>query len=104
MAQNERRTWIIAYDIADPRRLNRVHRFISQQAAPVQYSIYTLEAAPRAIERLCAELQAYIHPRADDVRIYPLPRWARIMHIGRRPLPEGLALYDAGLPLLQRRG
>ena len=37
MALNAPRAWLITYDITNPKRLVRLHRFLIKQATPVQY-------------------------------------------------------------------
>lgn len=92
MALNEKRTWLIAYDISQPRRLARVHRYIKTIAAPAQYSLYVAEDTAQGIQRIRDELAQLIDRREDDVRIYQLPKRTRIVHYGRRKLPDGLLL------------
>ena len=95
MAMNDTRTWLIAYDIASPKRLGRVHRYVKSVAAPAQYSLYVATETTRGIETIRDELATRIDPREDDVRIYCLPKRTRIIHYGRRSLPEGLLLVQA---------
>jgi len=92
MALNETRTWLIAYDIASPRRLQRVHRYLKTVAVPVQYSVFVAEETTRGIQGIRDELAQEINPKTDDVRIYPLPKRPALHHYGRRALPEGLQL------------
>ena len=92
MALNETRSWLIAYDIADPRRLGRVHRYLKGEAVPVQYSMFTASTTGNGIRRIRDGLAKRIDPRRDDVRIYLLPRSLDIAHLGRPYLPEGLLL------------
>jgi CRISPR/Cas system-associated endoribonuclease Cas2 len=40
MGLNQIRSWLIAYDIASPRRLVRVYRLLREHAVPVQYSVF----------------------------------------------------------------
>jgi CRISPR-associated protein Cas2 len=96
MALNETRTWLIAYDIADPRRLARVHRYLKSLAVPAQYSLWVATETARGVAGIRNRLAELIHPREDDVRIYQLPARTRIVHYGRRALPEGLLLVQAG--------
>lgn len=95
MALGEKRTWLIAYDISQPKRLGRVHRYIKTVAVPVQYSLYVTSETRLGIQRIRDELEKLIHPREDDVRIYQLPSRLHIVHYGRRPLPEGLIFAQA---------
>ena len=92
MALNEIRTWLIAYDIACPKRLGRVHRYLKTVAVPVQYSVFTAEENEQGIRRIQRALEAEINPKTDDVRIYPLPGNLELHRYGRRALPEGLLL------------
>jgi CRISPR-associated protein Cas2 len=95
MALNEPRVWLIAYDIAHPRRLGRVHRYIKTLAMPAQYSLYVCTHTARGIQDIAATLSGMIHPQEDDVRIYQLPQRADITRIGRRTLPDGLLLAQS---------
>lgn len=89
------RPYLIAYDIADPRRLARVARAVSRAALRIQYSVYIGQLAPAALRKLVAELDAIIDPRADDLRIYPLPRRLDAVWYGRSPMPDGVMLAGA---------
>lgn len=92
MALNLIRTWLITYDIADPKRLGRVHRYLKKVATPVQYSVFSAEETDAGIRHIRDDLAQLIHPKADDVRFYPLPRHLEVHHFGRSALPEGLLL------------
>lgn len=94
MALNEPRNWLIAYDIADPRRLCRVHRFLSSQAVPVQYSVFATRLAPMKAGLIRAGLAEIIDEDEDDVRIYPVPEPANLTVFGKKALPEGLGVID----------
>ena len=45
MALNTPRGWLITYDITNPKRLVRLHRFLVKQATPVQYSVFHFEGS-----------------------------------------------------------
>jgi len=100
MALNQSRGWLLAYDIANPRRLNRVHRLIVKHCVPVQYSLYYFEGSPRALQELLADLEALINATADDVRAYPLPTPADIVTLGRSSLPTAIRILSATQPTL----
>ena len=87
--------WLICYDIADPRRLQRVHRVISRRAIPFQYSIYYTSAVRKDIESLLRDIAAEIDPRRDDVRAYPLLTTARPFIYGRSRLPDRVMLLGS---------
>ena len=96
MAVNQARTWLIAYDITEPRRLRRVHRFLRKHAVPVQYSVFAAYDTPARIGQLRAALADQIDPRSDDVRIYPLPSEPELSVLGRKAMPEGVLLLEGG--------
>ncbi len=83
-------TYVIAYDITDPRRLAQVHRLLREEAFPVQYSVFLATLHTAAIDRLLARLGRLIDPSRDDVRAYPLPSAPEIESIGCGHYLEGL--------------
>jgi len=92
--------YLICYDIADPRRLVRVHRYLKGHGIPVQYSVFVAKLRPRSLDLVMAGISERIDPRADDVRAYALPATLRIERIGREYFPEGLSLLDGAKDLL----
>ena len=73
MAKNRKRRYLLCYDIADPRRLGRLHRHISRKALFVQYSVYLYHGTEAELLALLDELRQRIEAREDDIRAYPLP-------------------------------
>lgn len=70
MALNTPRGWLITYDITNPKRLVRLHRFLVKQATPVQYSVFHFEGSAAQMGRLMADIETRIDVRTDDVRAY----------------------------------
>lgn len=101
MALNDIRTWLIAYDICEPRRLQRVHRYLKRHAIPLQYSVFVTRANAAQLGNLRAGLAQIINAKVDDVRIYHIPDRTEAHTLGRMMLPEGVDLFlgEAG-PLL----
>ena len=66
-------TWLVCYDVADPRRLQRVLRRVSRDAMRIQYSVYLFRGSRRRRERLVADLERLIIAAEDDVRLYSVP-------------------------------
>lgn len=102
MALNVLRGWLITYDITDPRRLARLHRFLVRQATPVQYSVFHFEGSAAQMGRLMADIEARIAPGSDDVRGYQLPEHLSIDTLGRGSSPGGVLLLSPALPNLQQ--
>lgn len=89
--------WLICYDIADPRRLARVHRAACRFAVPVQYSVFWARLDRAALDHALRVIAMLIDPHADDVRFYPLPEHVRVHVVGRAVLPDGVRLRDPGM-------
>ena len=86
--------WLLAYDIRDPKRLQRVWRCLRQEGVRLQYSVYLLAGSRGHIEQLLAQLQPLIDERVDDVRVYPLSENTRIWGLGTQFGDDGNTLSD----------
>jgi CRISPR-associated protein Cas2 len=82
--------WLVAYDIASPRRLARLHRWLVQRALPVQYSVFVFTGTAAELAELIGGIALRIHPRQDDVRLYPLERGRPVHVLGQPLLVEGV--------------
>jgi CRISPR-associated protein Cas2 len=85
-----RRTCLITYDIANPKRLIRLHRSLKKVAMPIQYSVFCGELTDAVLANVRQMIDQIINRRQDDVRIYILPRHGWSIAIGRPLMPEGL--------------
>ena len=92
MGDSRIHTYLIAYDIADPRRLHRVHRFLKQHAVPIQYSVFVTRISEAQLARIKTGIVDRICEDEDDVRIYHIPDRTEVQLLGRSPLPEGMQL------------
>ncbi len=88
--------YLIGYDIANPKRLCRIHRAMKTHATPIQYSIFLLEGSERALQYCLDEILPLMNPTEDDIRCYPLPQRGHQFRIGKAVLPEGI--FWTGLP------
>ncbi len=89
--------YLIAYDIADPRRLSRVHRTLKKQGLPIQYSVFTVVIKRKALLRILESINRLIDPAEDDVRSYRLPEKPDIKTLGRQFFPEDVMLFTGGV-------
>ena len=92
MSKDHAREYIISYDIADPKRLGRIHRMIKRLAMPLQYSVFYTRMSERQRDKLANLLENKINPKEDDIRIYPLPNGYNVQYLGQNPFGEGLQL------------
>ncbi|GJL75635.1 CRISPR-associated endonuclease Cas2 [Nitrosomonas sp.] len=63
---------IISYDIAHPRRLNRVAKVLETAGVRVQKSVFECGLTPDALIALRSRLRRLIHPGEDHILIMPI--------------------------------
>lgn len=84
--------WIIAYDIANKKRLQKAHRYLVNIAVPLQNSTFLFSGSLKEFEQHFAALTAKLNAREDDVRAYPV--YGKVYSLGAPCLPEGVFLAD----------
>jgi CRISPR/Cas system-associated endoribonuclease Cas2 len=62
--------WILAYDIACPRRWRRLYRLARERGVRLQWSVFLITEERFDPQRFLAEAARIIDARADDVRLY----------------------------------
>ena len=85
------KTYLICYDIANPRRLQRVHRALSRVALAVQYSVFVAPFTEGELGRVWDRLACEINPKEDDIRAYPIEPETLVTR-GVSLFPEGILL------------
>lgn len=93
------RCWLIGYDIADPKRLQRVYREMLHHAMPLEYSIFLLTGSETQKKQCLTAIQKLIAPKEDDVRCYPIPQRGHQERIGQPTLPQGIQWTGLPAPL-----
>ncbi|WP_337627862.1 CRISPR-associated endonuclease Cas2 [Duodenibacillus massiliensis] len=88
--------YVLAYDISDPRRLQKAHAFLSSVALPIQYSVFLLDGNERQCQECVEALKKIIDLKTDDLRIYALPVSGLRFCLGKGFLPDGL-FYSGSL-------
>jgi len=66
-------SYIVAYDIAHPKRLRRVARFMERRAVRVQYSVFLYRGNETDLTTLLDEVRGLISEKEDVVQAWPLP-------------------------------
>lgn len=87
-------SYLVCYDIADPKRLVRIYRYMRGCGIHMQYSVFFCRLSYPQLEQLKKDLKGYIKEDEDDVRIYPLPESSliKVIGLGSR-VPEGVEPY-----------
>lgn len=62
-----RQTYIVSYDICDPRRLRQVFKVLRGWGDHLQLSVFQCELDPRELVELRTALRAIIHNEEDQV-------------------------------------
>jgi CRISPR-associated protein Cas2 len=97
MADNQLGLYLISYDIANPKRLSRVHRVLKKEGLPVQYSVFTVVMKRPRLLRLLDRISDRIVWQEDDVRCYRLPEHTETVSLGRQYFPEDVLLFTGGV-------
>ena len=63
---------IVAYDIADPRRLNRIARIMKDYGRRVQKSIFEVEANDTVFREMKRRAERVMEPEEDGVKYFSL--------------------------------
>jgi CRISPR-associated protein Cas2 len=90
---NQTDWYLIAYDITDPRRLQRLHRALRKEAMAVQRSVFLVAGSVSRVEGLLDRLETLLDPEEDDLRAYPVPPPEHLWLSGQCLLQGGL-LHD----------
>ena len=95
--------WLVAHDISDPKRLQKVWRYLSKEGLRLQYSVYLLRATSDQMQSHMGMLASLTHAKQDDVRAYPLTQHARMWGLGVQFDDGGNVLSDAFLDAIKQR-
>jgi len=79
---NRKRKYLICYDIANPKRLQKVHRVVCRYAIMIQYSVYLAELNQTQHDALLITLAHIIDKKKDDIRLYPIPSHPKSIQLG----------------------
>ncbi|KPA18995.1 CRISPR-associated protein Cas2 [Candidatus Magnetomorum sp. HK-1] len=64
--------YMIVYDIADPKRLKKVHKIMKTQGLPVQQSVFFFQGYERNVVFLLDKIEKVMALDKDDLRAYPV--------------------------------
>jgi len=94
----QRKGWyLVAYDIACPRRLVKVHRLLKREGIAAQKSLFLVNGAEYEIEALMDRIAKVMASKMDDLRAYPISNPSELWTNTENPL-AGLPLLYIGVP------
>jgi CRISPR-associated protein Cas2 len=85
--------YLVAWDIADRKRLGRVHRRVRRHALDGQKSVYECRLTGAEREQLLRDVAALIDPEEDSFLVFPLDPRSAHEYVGR-PAPLWSRLLD----------
>ena len=77
-----RRLYLVAYDITDNKRLNRVRDFLKGYSTGGQKSVYECFLSEGELRRVVTGLDDIIEPEEDRVHIFALDGRSRVHTLG----------------------
>jgi len=88
--------YLIAYDIADERRLNRVRNFLKGYSTGGQKSVYECFLTEAELNHITEDLAILIDEFHDRVHIFKIERRAKIYALGIAVLPNDPSFFYIG--------
>ncbi len=79
-----KKNYLIAYDIREPKRLGRIHYFISKKATAMQNSVFLIIANQSDLKTVTDGLLDRADTQVDDIRLYPLQSHNQIWVAGQQ--------------------
>ncbi len=64
--------YLVAYDIANPRRLQKIHRLLKKEGLAVQKSLFFVQGHVQDVTALLDRLAVVLDSKKDDLRAYPI--------------------------------
>ncbi len=90
----KRKGWyLVAYDIANPRRLSKIHRALKNEGLAVQKSLFLVQGTESRINQLLDRIASIMALREDDLRAYPIMHPSKIWTNGPNPMVDFPVLY-----------
>lgn len=85
----KRKGWyLVAYDIANPSRLSKIHRKLKSEGLAVQKSLFLVQGTESRINQLLDRIASIMALREDDLRAYPITHPREIWTNGPNPLAD----------------
>lgn len=86
--------YVIAYDITDDHRLNKICRYFKGKGIHLQKSVFFCFFDVDELKKIRADINTIIDPTTDDVRIYPVLSEGSVIELGDNKIfPPGVFLH-----------
>lgn len=76
------RWYMLCYDIADNRRLGKVHRIMKKHGIAAQRSVFFVQGTEKEMSRLLDLISRELKPKEDDIRAYPVENPKKVWTTG----------------------
>jgi CRISPR-associated protein Cas2 len=87
---NPTKSFLICYDICDPKRLRRVHKAIRDVGMPVQFSVFLAKLKQLELDALVEQLSQLIEVSEDKVNFYHLIASKEVICLGLPSMSDDL--------------
>ena len=85
----KRKGWyLVAYDIANPRRLVKVHNVLKKEGLAVQKSLFFVQGTETGMNKLLDRIGSIMALKEDDLRAYPVSHPGKVWTNGPNPLAD----------------
>ena len=78
--------YLIAYDIREAKRLQKVHYYLKKRATALQNSVFLLHVDNKKLSEILAGVKERTKGKVDDIRLYPIANpniiWAAGKQVG----------------------
>jgi len=95
--------YMIAYDIADQNRLQKVHRRLKKKAIAVQKSVFFVSGTESYINEILDHVATVMALSEDDLRAYPITHPRDVWTNGTNPLAQASVVTFTPLTSMKRR-
>ncbi len=80
--------YLVAYDIADPRRLRKVHHRMKKSGIAAQKSVFFVNGNENQVNDILDKIAAVMNIEEDDLRAYPITKPGEVWTNGPNPLAD----------------
>lgn len=87
--------YLVVYDIANKKRLAKVHRFLKKQGIAAQKSVFFVLGTEKQIDGLLDRIAKVMMLKEDDLRAYPVTNPKDVWTSGPNPLGDIPIVYAA---------